>query len=211
MSIWKWLAAASLVGVATAGNATVTPTFAPGTFGFQAGDTQLADFDTTFGGVVLTGAGTGYYNGLHSGIAAPPEGDTTDYLAVLNGGSATFTFAGATGISFDVGSVDDYNSLMITLSGPDGPSITLSGSQINDGVANGDQHSAITNGRLTISGGPGDVFTTLTLSSTGNSFEIDNLALRGAVPESATWAMFLVGFGAIGSTIRRRRTSLTFA
>jgi hypothetical protein len=28
------------------------------------------------------------------------------------------------------------------------------------------------------------------------------------VPEPATWAMMILGFGAVGSTIRRRRTRL---
>jgi hypothetical protein len=32
-----------------------------------------------------------------------------------------------------------------------------------------------------------------------------------AVPEAATWAMMLGGFGMIGAAMRRRRTSLSFA
>lgn len=32
-----------------------------------------------------------------------------------------------------------------------------------------------------------------------------------AVPEAATWAMMLMGFGALGMTLRRRRASVTFA
>ena len=36
-------------------------------------------------------------------------------------------------------------------------------------------------------------------------------ATAGAVPETSTWAMMLVGFGAMGAILRRRRTSLTFA
>lgn len=37
---------------------------------------------------------------------------------------------------------------------------------------------------------------------------LDNVSVRAAVPEPATWAMMLVGFGAIGLNIRRRRRSI---
>jgi hypothetical protein len=38
----------------------------------------------------------------------------------------------------------------------------------------------------------------------GSAFEIDNIAIN-AVPEPATWAMMLLGFGAIGIGMRRQR------
>ena len=46
------------------------------------------------------------------------------------------------------------------------------------------------------------------MSSGQNAFEIDNIALTtGGVPEPSTWAMMLLGFGAIGFTIRRRKSA----
>jgi hypothetical protein len=50
----------------------------------------------------------------------------------------------------------------------------------------------------TVSGG-----TTLFLNDDGNAFIAAETF--GAVPEPATWAMMLVGFGAVGHTMRRRR------
>ena len=43
----------------------------------------------------------------------------------------------------------------------------------------------------------------------GGGFELDNISLAAAsaVPEPATWAMMLLGFGLIGSSLRTRRRS----
>lgn len=50
----------------------------------------------------------------------------------------------------------------------------------------------------------------------GNSFTLDNLTVggtiinnTGAVPEPATWALMILGFGAIGASMRRRRPMAT--
>ncbi|WP_294195782.1 PEPxxWA-CTERM sorting domain-containing protein [uncultured Sphingomonas sp.] len=46
------------------------------------------------------------------------------------------------------------------------------------------------------------------MSTTSSSANIDNInvtAVRGAVPEPATWAMMIAGFGAIGFAMRRRQ------
>ena len=40
---------------------------------------------------------------------------------------------------------------------------------------------------------------------------IDNVSVSGAVPEPATWAMMILGFGAAGSMIRRRKAVLAAA
>ena len=44
---------------------------------------------------------------------------------------------------------------------------------------------------------------------------IDNVSVLGAVPEPATWAMMIVGFGFIGAALRRRAkpvlTNISFA
>ncbi len=204
--IYKAAALAALLTFGSAANATVTDSFAAGVSGFQAGETPISDFSDC-SGLALTGAGTGCYTGLTSGVAAPPAGDTSQYLAVLSGGTASFMFDAVRQISFDVGSVDDFNTVTVTLLGLGGP-VTLSGSAITGNAANGDQFSSLSNGRLTIFGNAGEAFTGLVLSSSGNSFEIDNLATHGAVPEMSSWALFLAGFGAIGAAARRRRTTL---
>jgi hypothetical protein len=63
----------------------------------------------------------------------------------------------------------------------------------------------LTNGLFQIRSDSGQTFTSITLSSSANSFEIDNLAV-GGVPEPATWAMMITGFAGMGAMIRRRRS-----
>ena len=48
------------------------------------------------------------------------------------------------------------------------------------------------------------------LSSSQNSFEADNFAVAG-VPEPATWAMMIMGFGAVGAMVRRRQFAMVRA
>jgi hypothetical protein len=42
-------------------------------------------------------------------------------------------------------------------------------------------------------------------------FAVNNVIVTGGVPEPATWAMMLVGFGGLGATLRRRRAQMALA
>jgi hypothetical protein len=46
---------------------------------------------------------------------------------------------------------------------------------------------------------------------TANQIAFDDIALGVAVPEPATWAMMLVGFGVLGFALRRRRRAVAIA
>lgn len=48
-------------------------------------------------------------------------------------------------------------------------------------------------------------FTTDLVDARGNTGNIGATATATAVPETATWAMFIVGFGLVGGALRRRR------
>jgi hypothetical protein len=139
-----------------------------------------------------------------NGNGAPPANSFpagTSYLSVL-GGSATINFAApVSAIQFDWGSIDSYNTL--TVNGIS--SITVIPGSNFANPANGNQSASATNGRFTISGDAGELFTSTTFASTGNPFEVDDLAVRGAVSEPATRAMMILGFGAIGTAMRRRQ------
>ncbi len=207
------LAGAATVALANPASAQVTTTFVEGIGGAQAGETLFATFDGGLNGGVVCG-GTGcIIQSANNGQGAPPAvGDQGDnYLAVLGGGTATFAFAGGLSrLGLDFGSADTYNMFTLALAG--GGTQSFTGQQLIDiGVANGNQVSPNTNGRLTFTANPGVIINGLTISSTANSAEVDNFARIGAVPEPATWAMMLIGFGAIGGSMRRRRRSGTLA
>lgn len=139
------------------------------------------------------------------GVAAAPSGDTTPFLAVLAGQTATFSFATAVkSFSVYIGSVDAYNSLQFT--GPGYDSGVFSASVLPGGD-NGNQVAGDTNRRFFFNFGPGESVKTVTLSSSQNSFEIDNIATT-SVPEPSTWAMLVGGFGLVGFA-RRRRSAMT--
>ncbi len=167
---------------------------------------RIDTFDNSVG---IVGSGFEIKNPPADSTGAPPANSVpagTSYLSVLGGGDATINFAAVGGPSsvsrfqFDWGSLDAYNTLTIFSS--DGSVSVIPGTTFTN-AANGDQHAPGTNGLFTVVGNNGTTFTGIELTSSQNSFEIDNLAF--GVPEPATWAMMLIGFGGMGAAMRSRR------
>ena len=128
-------------------------------------------------------------------VRAQPYGSTGNYWTVgPSDGSPGFldlsSHSWIDNISFIWGSTDQYKTLeVIALTFPDG-----------------DQTDPFTNPWATLWVTGDDQYDVggLRLWSTQNAFEVDNFAING-VPEPATWAMMLLGFGAIGFAMRRRK------
>ena len=214
----KSLSVAAVLVSATAGHA-LTYTVTPGAPdpGFAVGQLSLVDFNTNVlpAGFTLTG-GYGYRTGSTSEAAAP-AGDTTQYLYVssaLSPNNATRTSPYAlSSVSFYWGSIDTYNS--VTVLGANGTSLGTFGGSLFP-PANGDQGASTSNERVNFTAGPGEAITGLRFASTGVAFEVDSVAGSplggisgtGAVPEPATWAMMLVGLGAVGVGVRRRNRTM---
>lgn len=166
------------------------------------GYTVIDDFTTLTG---VTGTGTyGLASNSTSAGAQPNETPPplVPYLDVQAGGTATITFSALTSspvttFEFDWGSVDTFNTLTIHVSGE--PDIVINPPAPGDGS----WFDGSTNGTYRVWGTAGETFTGITLATSSNSFEIDNLAI-GGVPEPASWAMMILGFGAIGFAMRRR-------
>jgi len=168
-----------------------------------AGPNCIAGYNFAFAGG--SAPGTGLFTGSTPGITAAPPGDGTQYASVLGpNGVATLTFATLLpGISFFMGSPDQYNSIEFFASGV---SVGLfNGSQFTGPPANGDQSL----GERISFNFNGAAVNEVRFTSTQNSFEFDRVGL--SVPEPTTWAMMLLGFGGIGAMIRRRRQTLATA
>jgi hypothetical protein len=201
----KFLLAAGVAAVSMAAAAqanAVSFTFVPGAASPSAGYTVIDTFDNADG---IVGTNFQIKTPPADGNGAPPANSVpsgTPYLSVLGGGSATIALAKPVeGLEFDWGSIDGYNTLTVFTEG--GSATVIPGTTFTNTPANGNQVAAGTNGLFKIF--RTDKITGIELSSTTNSFEIDNLAV--AVPEPSTWAVMLVGFGGIGAMIRRRRTA----
>ena len=193
--------------------------------GVHISEPLITDFNSTEGGALIIAPGYTFDQGgnglaftrdgglgLDSGVSAPPPADNlvpgAYYETVLgNGGQATL--AAATGIynfQFYMGSPDDYNRVVFTFADNATP-LTLQGSQIWGGSpdGNGDQSQG-----FTVSYHFSDAVTGVTFSSgTQNAFEFDKLA--GGVPEPASWALMILGFGGVGATLRSRRRPMGVA
>jgi len=171
-----------------------------------AGEIMVQNFDSPLAaGYSMSWSNAGIYQGpLVSGIAAPPFGDNTKYLSVLTGGTATLTApALMKSLSVYLGSIDDYNG--ITFTGLDGFSQSFTGSALNS-PANGDQSDGVTNRRYYFTFDPNDKINKVIFSSSGNSFEFDNIAVNDppiGVPEPLTLSLFASGLA--GATLLRRR------
>ena len=198
------LASATLLALPTAASAAVTlSTVTPGTDPYS-GPAPTYDFETpapVSGGLVTD-------DSVNS-VRAQPFGSTGNYWTVgPSDGSPGILNLSSIGDIFNVsflwGSVDGYN-LIEFLDGDGNPLASFTGSDIFN-PANGSQTDPNLNPvvRFDITGNDVTALTSLRLSSTGNAFETDNFTIN-AVPEPATWALMLLGFGAIGFGMRRRR------
>lgn len=204
------LAVASISGSALAATSVA---FNSGSGALPANMTVIQNFEALSGGTPGAAIGPNafvYTDSVADVSARPAFGSTGNFATVLTGGSYAIDFAATNVLSFVLGSLDTYNGL--TLRYEDGSSQLYSGGQIINDLTfpSGNQISGETNGVVTytVSGGPR--LTGATFTSSANSFEFDNIA-TAAVPEPATWALMLGGFGLVGFGLRRRRTGVVFA
>jgi len=192
------LGAAMVALAAPAAFAAPTVTFAGGTGGIAPGTTIIENFDSY---APDSSIGTEAFAFSTKG-KRPLYGSTGNFAALRAGGSYSIDFAPSTLFSFVIGSVDTYNMLTLLLS--DNSSVTYNGGEIiGKSATTSGKNDALRNGLVIFDANGGPKIVGATFASTGNSFEFDNLA--AAVPEPATWAMMIFGFGAVAGAMRHRR------
>jgi hypothetical protein len=220
------IAATALV-TSSANAAVVSAFFDPLAWGLNAGETDITQFEggpalsqVTFSGPGYSLSGSGQlFTGSAAGVSAAPAvpstasvndpatgRDGSQYLSIQGGQSVTLTLAGLTEVSFYIGSLDGYNTLSFHYA--DGTTEPLvSGQWVSDNTisqSNGDQQNGDSNGRLTLTfDKPVD---SVVLNSGANAFEIGDVAgIPAGVPEPASWALMILGFGGAGAIVRGQR------
>ena len=145
------------------------------------------------------------YHGDVGGQAVGPVPAYGSFLSILQGSYSIAFGPGVQALSFVFGGLDSYNS--VTLNFANAGAVSLFGQEISTGLAGtgaGPTNSGIT-GRVTYDFGGTDILNSVTFATSQAAFEIDEVA--AAVPEPTTWAIMLLGFGMIGSALRRRRVT----
>jgi hypothetical protein len=184
--------------------------------GPASGESMVWDFDSIANpNFSFTGS---VFIGNHPNVAAPPAyglvPDATHYGAAENNDQGTapvdaiFQNIGGQkllSLSFDLGSLDPYN----TLSFYSGSTLVKSftGNQLTDpNPAAGEQAGDANNRRYYFTFGAADDINKVVFQTTYPAFEFDNIAAAvSSVPEPATWAMMIIGFGFVGFMLRNGR------
>jgi len=184
---------------------------------------SLGDNGGAFTGLSAAGLGGGAIATLSGGtiytsdqpFADIPAGGVfgSTFLAAgpTSGSTATLNFAsGYNYVSFLWGSPDTYNSLTVTSSL--GAVQTFTAPGLGFAVTNGNQAFSQYVQFSTL--GAGEYIASIAFSNvpSQDAFEVANFRVAG-VPEASTWAMMVLGVGAAGGAMRRRRvrTSVSFA
>jgi hypothetical protein len=210
------VAAIALSAYSTAASAAVNLDHATGLSlapGPGAGEVMVWDFDSTMDTTHFSFTGN-TYPVSNPTVAAAPAGDATTFAAAQPGVDAIFSAKAGTiltSLSFDLGSLDDYNTLSFYHNG------TLvrafSGTDLaNPNPPQGQQTGDDNNLREYFTFGAADGINRVVFSTTEPAFEFDNIAAAiSGVPEPATWAMMILGFGFVGFMMRSNRQKTAVA
>ena len=165
--------------------------------GFETGNTSgwTQGGNLGFTGVATIGAPITTYDGTYSFFAGPVGsiGSLSQILSTVAGQAYTFSFAWAHGGGTP-------NSFSVNIG---------SFSQAYTNFPTNFPWTLVTGGFTATSA---STALTFTFQHNPDYWYIDNVSVQGAVPEPATWAMLILGFGAIGAGMRRReRTRVIYA
>lgn len=183
-----------------AANAATTVTAVAATNPYS-GPTPTYDFDLA-GPAPISGGGS-VRTGSVPGVARQPTGSTGQYYAVGGnlGGPAILdlsSFGEVGTLSLLWGTMDDYNTLDI-LDDLGGVLFSRIGSELS---AEAGSTAALVTFQFT--GATRAAVDSVRFSSSDAAFEFDNINVV-AVPEPGVWMMMLLGFAAVGFSLRSRK------
>ncbi len=158
---------------------------------------------------VQTGCGTAYWApGNYNGALNQP--DACDIVALNAGGTKTITFDHA--VTDPYLALQSWNGNTVTFSAPftvesNGSGYWGSGVPVLNGDSTGFYGQGEVHAIIRFQG----TFTSISFTDTSENWHgftvgiNDILEMPGGVPEPATWAMLIAGFGMVGFAARRRR------
>lgn len=125
--------------------------------------------------------------------------------------SRTFQFVTPTGFNLTSATITSVAVLGNPATNLDFSSVTLNGVQFNNIVSDSSEFRSLFNQTLA----PGALNTIFVGGTTGGDAAFTGTlsfaAVVAAIPEPSTWAMMILGFGAVGYSMRRRKADVRFA
>ncbi len=190
--------------------------------------TSAAAQTTTLTFDSLDGTNSVYGSGANGSLPANVTGDGQYIAYTQNGYEVRLNTANDPNTTYGAHIGDGYNGGSATFNwhddGDNGQPTSITVSRVGGGLFNLSSFDYFTTGTLVATGGlstltlmgtgtsNGTGFSkvnSVTFSSTGYTYNgLDNLVLSAtsAVPEPATWALMILGFGAVGGAMRRRQS-----
>ena len=150
--------------------------------------------------VVITQSISGVFSLADTG-QGPYDGSDDTLVGVVNNSAAALTTISLTGsniFGFDGDGENIYTGVSYGPTGYEGPNTSFTITDVNNGFVN------FLNGGIAANGGT--AWFTLEENLSGANGSTPPIVIGGAVPEPATWAMMLVGLGAVGYALRQRAT-----
>ena len=168
---------------------------------------RYLDGDLRFDGSLIDGGGRLISGGreiLFETDTAIGSADSSTFVGIYN--------EGGTGTGFEIDSYDGLLDRLVAGTALDNL-ITNDGADADQFIDAGQGYDVTLGlGRIfTLAPGASGTFTTGTIFGSGAPQDIVLPPTNGAVPEPATWAMMLLGFGLIGATVRRRSSNPALA
>lgn len=166
-------------------------------------------------GVTISGDYFGVIGGLSNGDPGGWGLEGTNGSAFLgcndgNSCSPTFTFANPVNdVSLDIGLANHWSATFTVSGYLDGSLVSSDTFTISDPNNRGGTWDT-----FSLNGNVDKVVVTDSFSSPGFAYGLDNVSFSpatAAVPEPASWAMLLIGFGMVGAVTRRRTAALQSA
>ncbi len=204
---------AVLVAIAIPAGA-VTYSIGGGAFdpGPSSGEILLVNFDDPLPGGYTLDGDFGVASGTEAGQYEAPANDASAFFYVsplLASATATIHTIDQSSISFYWGSIDAGN--VVEVLGLDGVTVlSISGADILSALE--ERGSNATSQRIYVLAQDDTFVTGLRFHATGSAFEIDDVAgtyytdeMPSVVPELATWALMIAGFGCVGVKLRSSR------